>query len=104
MNTIERKISEQELRLSELGFDTETIEAKAIVLLKILTELNIRYKRYYTRISRPNLRRVKRPEVGREDIDIVINAYTDKEHLLFALYLFKERMVAITTIKKMYVG
>lgn len=104
MNTMERKLSEQELRLSELGFDTETIEAKAIVLLKILTELNIRYKRYYTRLSKPNLRRAKRPEVGWEDIDIVINAYTDKEHLLFALYLFKERMVAITTIKKMYVG
>lgn len=89
--------------LEDLSFNDEPLEVRIVVLSKILKDLGITYKRYYTKKSTRSFRRVKRPDIIPEkDLTIVYTVNTDESHIQYATWLFNEQMKKIVSMYRMY--
>ena len=88
--------------IDDLGYNSETLESRAIVMSKVLKELDLKFKKYYTMLSNRDYLRVKKPDVTPPDMSIAFLIECDKNHLEFAKYKYRERMDAILTFKKAF--
>lgn len=92
----------KEFCIDDLGYLEEPLELKAIVMSKVLKELNIKYKRYYTSKSKRDYKRVKKPEIAPPDMSIAFTVECDNDYLAFAKYNYYKRMDTILTLKKAF--
>ena len=95
-------MSETQCRIDmcELGFEHEPLDTKAVVMSKILKELDIPYKMWYTRLSKKSLRRVRKPSIEWSDMNIVFELDVDEDHAAYAVYLYNKRMNIIIMLNK----
>lgn len=88
--------------IDDLGYAEETLESRAIVMSKVLKELNLKFKKYYTMLSNRDFLRVKKPDVLPPDMSIAFLIECDKDHLEFAKYCYHERMKTIVGLRKAF--
>lgn len=86
--------------IDDLGYEDEPLETRAIVMSKILKELEIKYKRYYTMLSNRDYLRAKRPDIVPPDMSIAFLVECDQPHLEFAKYQYHKRMDVILQLKR----
>lgn len=86
--------------LIELGFEHEPLETKAVVMSKILKELDIPYKMWYTRLGKKSIRRARKPSIEWNDMNIVFDVFKDEHHTAYAVYLYNQRMNTIISLNK----
>lgn len=84
-----------EICIDDLGFLEESLESRAIVMSKILKELGLKFKRYYSSTSHRSFKRVKKPAVAPPDMTIAFLVECSKDYLEFAKYRYEERMLII---------
>lgn len=85
--------------LSSLGYTDEPLDQRAIVLCKILKELNIPYKKYYTSPKYRHLRTL--PNNDFNEINMIISAVCDENYASYAIYLFEKKMEQISKLNNM---
>lgn len=88
--------------LNDLGFSEMALEPRIIVFQRILRDLNIQYRRYYSRKSARSYRRVKKPDIPADDLIIIMSVLTDNNHIEYAKYLYQKRMKDIQYLYKSY--
>lgn len=98
MNT---NVIKTEFDVMALGFDTETLDARAIVMSTILRELKIEYRKYYTRKSNKSCKRLRKPDIIWDDMNIVFVAMCPEYYTDYVKYLYSERMSAVVLLRKM---
>lgn len=90
-----------EIKIDDLGFSTETVDARAVVLSGILDELGINNRRYYTRRTRKGCKYANKPDIEWADLTIVFVVLSDTEHVEFVKYLYQQRMELVVKCRKM---
>ena len=92
-----------EICLEDLTYVDEPLEVRVVVLSHIFKELNIPYRRYYTKKSQRSFKRVKKPDIiSDKDLTITFTINTDKYYFEYALWMYEKRMEAISQFYKMY--
>ena len=85
--------------LDNLGFVDETLHQRAVVFCKILNELNIHYKKYYTSPQHRYLRGM--PSAYFANMGMVIIGTCDENYAKYAIYLYQQKMAVISNLNKM---
>lgn len=89
--------------LEDLTYKEEPLEVRVIVLSKILKDLGIQYRKYYTKKSVRSFKRVKRPDViTDEELTVIFSVRTDNDHVNYLLWLYNKRMGAVVSLYKSY--
>ena len=89
--------------LDSLGFENEPLEQRAFIFCKILKELNITFKKYYTSPKHKYLR--SKPYKEHNDFSnmgMVVVADCDKNYAQYTIYLYKRKMEEISTLNKIF--
>ena len=81
--------------LSSLGFEEEPLDQRAVVLCRILSSLNIEYKKYYTVPGSRSMRQKPFLNEKWSNMDMVFIAECDENYAEYAKYLFKQKMQII---------
>ena len=85
--------------LDNLGFVDEPLDQRAVVFCKILNELNIHYKKYYTSPQHRYLRSM--PSGDFANMGMVIIGACDENYAKYAIYLYQQKMDVISNLNKM---
>lgn len=101
---MQKSIENIEFCIDDLGYLGEPLEVRAIVMSKILKEMNLRYKRYYISKSRKSFKRVKRPDVEPKDMSIAFTVTCNKNYLDFAKYRYVNRMNTILQLQRAFMS
>lgn len=90
-----------ELSMDELGFSEEELDTRIMVLGKILDDLEINSRRYYTRRNKAGCQFVNKPDIEWADLTATFIIISDEEHAEFAKYLYRNKMELIRKLRKM---
>lgn len=85
--------------LDNLGFADEPLDQRAVVFCKILNELNIPFKKYYTSPQHRYMRSM--PSGDFADMGMIIIGTCDENYAAYAMYLFRQKMAVISQLNKM---
>jgi len=99
MNEIETATNKFDFILDNLGFTDEPLDQRAFTFCKILNELNIPYKKYYTSSKHRYLR--SQPHGDFADMGMVIIGTCDENYASYAVYLYQKKMATISNLNKM---
>lgn len=102
-NLMDKTDNNIDICLEDLTYTDEPLEVRIVVLSRIFKELGIPYKRYYTKKTMRSFKRVKRPDVVSEkELTVTFTVTSDKDHVSYAIWLYKNRMEAVMSLYKMY--
>lgn len=88
--------------LDNLGFAEEPLDQRAFTFCKILNELDIPFKKYYTSPQHRYLR--SQPYTKNNDfadMGMVLIGNCDESYAKYAIYLYQQRMASISALNKM---
>ena len=102
MNETDIVTNKYDFILDNLGFTEEPLEQRAVVFCKILNELNISYRKYYTS---PQHRYLRTQPYTRNsdfaDMGMVVIGNCDENYAAYAIYLYQQKMAVINKLNKM---
>jgi hypothetical protein len=90
------------LDMSEQGFEHEELEAKVIVLSRILKEHGIDFKVWYTRKSKRSYKRARKPNIEWSDLNVIFEISSDESYIKYILWIFNQRMNNIIHLNKSF--
>lgn len=101
--TMEQKTNAQlEFNLEDLGFPEEATETKALVLHKVLRDLCIPFKKFYSKKSDRSFKRVKKTNIEPSDLTLKFLVECDKAHLQYVSHVYKKRMKEVIALEKCF--
>lgn len=99
MNDVETETAKYDFILDSMGFTEEPLEQRAVVLCKILRELNIPFKKYYTSPNHRHLR--TQPYTDFSGMGMIVVAVCDENYAGYTKYLYAQKMAVISKLNNM---
>lgn len=102
MRETEINTSKYDFILDNIGYTEEPLDQRAFIFCKILNELNIPFKKYYTSSQHRYLR--SKPYSKNNDfadMGMVLVGNCDENYAKYAIYLYKQKMEVLCKLNKM---
>lgn len=101
-NETEITTDKHDFILDRMGFTDEPLDQRAFVFCKILNELKIPYKKYYTSPQHRYLRsQPYKKNNDFADMGIVVVGTCNENYAAYAIYLYQQKMATISSMNKM---
>lgn len=97
-NTDEKAL---EFNIDDLGFSEQATEVKSLVMHRVLSDLGISFKKYFSKKSDGTCKRVRKYCIDPEDLTLKFIVMCDKYHLMYIAHVYKKRMGIIIKLENL---